>query len=294
MPSRVAREIWLVVFVVVVTAVVVVAGWTPRLPTSTSRSGRRAVVVVGPTTTAVPLHLPLDHCTLPFGSRLGSSHSTLEDQGGDPADSSSIFFDGGGGALSRTVDELAVALGGRGRARLAWDLYCIGVDPALQQQQEQPDNENDNNDTDSIHKLLPRPRRTQRLGTAALTQLAQLHQQHCHGVSCVEGGVAQRVHTQTSRDGTTKLLLQLHDRTLVETVIIPWNDHRSTLCISSQVGCRQACQFCATGKMGRVRSLSTDEILAQMFFAQQWCRLQGLPPVSNVVFMGMVRVCVRV
>merc|ERR1712003_491559 len=62
---------------------------------------------------------------------------------------------------------------------------------------------------------------------------------------------------------------------------------RSTLCISSQVGCRQGCKFCATGKMGKIRSLTPDEILAQMFFAKKICRWDGLPEISNVVFMGM-------
>lgn len=47
------------------------------------------------------------------------------------------------------------------------------------------------------------------------------------------------------------------------------------------------CTFCATGRMGKVRSLTSDEILAQMFFACKMCRIHSLPPVSNVVFMGM-------
>jgi len=56
---------------------------------------------------------------------------------------------------------------------------------------------------------------------------------------------------------------------------------------SSQVGCRQACRFCSTGKMGLLRSLSSDEILAQMFYAQKICRIHDLPPIANIVFMGM-------
>jgi 23S rRNA (adenine2503-C2)-methyltransferase len=47
------------------------------------------------------------------------------------------------------------------------------------------------------------------------------------------------------------------------------------------------CTFCATGKMGKLRSLSSDEIIAQMFFAKKICRLKGLPAITNVVFMGM-------
>jgi 23S rRNA (adenine2503-C2)-methyltransferase len=62
---------------------------------------------------------------------------------------------------------------------------------------------------------------------------------------------------------------------------------RTTLCVSSQVGCRQACSFCATGAMGLLRSLEADEILAQLFEAVRLARAAGLPPVRNVVFMGM-------
>ena len=77
---------------------------------------------------------------------------------------------------------------------------------------------------------------------------------------------------------------------------------RTTVYISSQVGCRQGCTFCATGKMGKLRSLTTDEILVQFFFAQKIVRLSNtissyegekkapmipLPPITNVVFMGM-------
>jgi 23S rRNA (adenine2503-C2)-methyltransferase len=47
------------------------------------------------------------------------------------------------------------------------------------------------------------------------------------------------------------------------------------------------CTFCATGRMGRLRNLSSDEILAQMFFAKKICRLEDLPEVTNVVYMGM-------
>ena len=50
---------------------------------------------------------------------------------------------------------------------------------------------------------------------------------------------------------------------------------------------RSGCTFCATGKMGKLRSLTADEILAQMFYAQKLCRLEELPAISNVVFMGM-------
>lgn len=47
---------------------------------------------------------------------------------------------------------------------------------------------------------------------------------------------------------------------------------RSTVCVSSQLGCAKACQFCMTGKMGLVRNLTAGEILGQVFFARQAVR----------------------
>jgi len=61
----------------------------------------------------------------------------------------------------------------------------------------------------------------------------------------------------------------------------------TTLCISSQVGCARGCTFCATGKMGLVRCLTTEEILAQCFHGRREALAAGLPPLNNVVFMGM-------
>jgi 23S rRNA (adenine2503-C2)-methyltransferase len=96
----------------------------------------------------------------------------------------------------------------------------------------------------------------------------------------VERDVAHLTHVRTSKDGTTKLLLKLVDGLEVETVIIPWDDRKSsTLCVSSQVGCRQACAFCATGRMGILRSLSRDEILAQVYWANKVCRIDQIHPV---------------
>lgn len=137
------------------------------------------------------------------------------------------------GGISMTVDELALTLGGRGRARLAWDLYSIGVDP-----------QNwygrvihlGHDDFESILELLPSNRRSQRLGPKALSKLASLYPQTG---GMVEGGVASLSYVSQTFDKTTKLLLRLADGLEVETVIIPWKGSRSTLCVSSQVGCRQ-------------------------------------------------------
>ncbi len=90
--------------------------------------------------------------------------------------------------------------------------------------------------------------------------------------------------TQTSRDGTVKAALRAGDGALVEAVLIP-EDDRSTLCVSTQVGCPLACSFCATGALGFTRNLGTAEIVDQV------CRMRRLLPpgrsLTNLVFMGM-------
>lgn len=186
------------------------------------------------------------------------------------------------GAMSLTISELAEVMGGRGRALLAWDCYANGIDPALFF----ADPVDLGEDTvETLKGLFASSRRGQRLGKGALERLSSLY--NSYTPSRVEGGVATLSHTSQSRDSTTKLLLRLSDGLEVETVIIPWTGGRSTLCVSSQVGCRQGCTFCATGRMGKLRSLNADEILAQLFFARKICRQKNLPPVTNVVFMGM-------
>jgi len=85
-------------------------------------------------------------------------------------------------------------------------------------------------------------------------------------------------------DGTRKLLLRLHDGHAVECVLIPERD-RTTLCVSSQVGCRRGCGFCLTATMGLKRNLEAWEITGQVHAALS--RQEGLPPLRNLVFMGM-------
>jgi len=108
----------------------------------------------------------------------------------------------------------------------------------------------------------------------------------------------QRVVSETVAPcGTVKLLVEMEDGMQVETVLIPNAEREkekgtTTLCVSSQVGCARGCIFCATGKMGLVRNLRADEILAQVFFAQRRIRESSkeatpLPPLMNCVFMGM-------
>jgi 23S rRNA (adenine2503-C2)-methyltransferase len=90
-----------------------------------------------------------------------------------------------------------------------------------------------------------------------------------------------------SADDTVRLALRARDGALIETVIIP-GPSRATLCVSSQVGCARACSFCETGRHGLDRQLGAGEIVDQVRVALgRWRARGGVPPLSNLVFMGM-------
>ncbi|EKX34519.1 hypothetical protein GUITHDRAFT_119263 [Guillardia theta CCMP2712] len=93
--------------------------------------------------------------------------------------------------------------------------------------------------------------------------------------------------------GTRKLLIALEDGQSVETVLIPSPEHlesgksRTTICVSSQVGCARGCVFCATGRLGLRGQLEADEILMQVFHGLRVIREENLPAKVSIVFMGM-------
>src|SRR6266478_1620556 len=87
-----------------------------------------------------------------------------------------------------------------------------------------------------------------------------------------------------STDGTRKVLIRLADGEEIESVIIPTHD-RVTLCMSSQVGCALACEFCATARMGLHRNLTAAEMLSQIYAARR--ELAASEDLTNFVFMGM-------
>lgn len=104
-------------------------------------------------------------------------------------------------------------------------------------------------------------------------------------------GSANEVHHVVSEDGqTTKLLLKMGDETLIETVLMQYRKNeghpRSTVCVSTQVGCPMGCIFCATGQMGFERNLKAEEIVAQVIHLSNVLRKRG-EHVTNLVFMGM-------
>ncbi|MBM4152220.1 MAG: 23S rRNA (adenine(2503)-C(2))-methyltransferase RlmN [Kiritimatiellaceae bacterium] len=87
-------------------------------------------------------------------------------------------------------------------------------------------------------------------------------------------------------DGATKLMFQTADRHRIEAVVLRIASGRTSLCISSQVGCAADCQFCATGKLGFLRNLTADEMLDQVLLAKRLLREEGRT-LRNVVVMGM-------
>jgi 23S rRNA (adenine2503-C2)-methyltransferase len=95
-------------------------------------------------------------------------------------------------------------------------------------------------------------------------------------------GRSQIVRRSPAPDGTVKYLLQLRDHQTIETVGIPTSD-RLTVCISTQVGCPMACDFCATGKGGWRRNLAVHEIIDQVLTVQNDFQRR----VTHLVFMGM-------
>ena len=88
---------------------------------------------------------------------------------------------------------------------------------------------------------------------------------------------------QISQDGTIKYLIEFQDGLCAECVLMRF-DNRSNLsmCISTQIGCKMGCKFCATGKNGYKRNLLPHEMLSQILLCQKDTNLK----VTNVVFMG--------
>jgi 23S rRNA (adenine2503-C2)-methyltransferase len=88
----------------------------------------------------------------------------------------------------------------------------------------------------------------------------------------------------TASDGTMKGVLRAADGARLEAVLIP-EEERTTLCVSTQVGCPLACSFCATGALGFTRNLRAAEIVDQVSLMRS--ALPPERPLTNVVFMGM-------
>ena len=86
---------------------------------------------------------------------------------------------------------------------------------------------------------------------------------------------------ESSVDDTKKILLSMKDNNLIECVLMKYK-HGNSICISTQVGCRMGCKFCASTIGGRIRDLGAGEILAEIIVAQKYLGER----ISNVVLMG--------
>ncbi len=85
-----------------------------------------------------------------------------------------------------------------------------------------------------------------------------------------------------SKDGTVKFLFKLNDGNAIESVLMKYK-YGNTACVSNQVGCKMGCNFCASAKIGFVRSLTPGEIISQILMIEK----ETNEKVSNVVFMGI-------
>lgn len=83
-------------------------------------------------------------------------------------------------------------------------------------------------------------------------------------------------------DGTKKYLIEQKDGQYIEAVLMHY-EHGASLCVSTQVGCNMGCKFCASTKGGKIRDLSTGEILAQIYLVEKEEKLR----ISNIVMMGI-------
>lgn len=110
---------------------------------------------------------------------------------------------------------------------------------------------------------LPKPLRESLAGDYKIDTLMPLREQH-------------------SKDGTVKYLFGLEDGAAIETVLMRYK-HGNTLCISSQVGCRMGCNFCASTQCGLERSLTAGEMAAEVYLAMATSGER----VSNIVLMGI-------
>lgn len=119
-------------------------------------------------------------------------------------------------------------------------------------------------------------------GARSLQEITVFPKQWRDALANVEIGRSQIRYRHDAQDGTVKLLLTLADGETIETLGIPSGD-RLTVCVSSQVGCPMACDFCATGKGGYRRNLASHEIIDQVLTIQSEMGRR----VSHVVFMGM-------
>ena len=113
---------------------------------------------------------------------------------------------------------------------------------------------------------------------AEMSNLSKEFRSDLENTAYISSFVPEKI--EVSKDGVKKYLFRLEDGNAIESVLIPEED-RATLCLSSQVGCAMACEFCLTGTFKLARNLSTAEIVNQV------CAVKRDAEIRNIVFMGM-------
>lgn len=119
-------------------------------------------------------------------------------------------------------------------------------------------------------------------GVRSLADISAFPKTWRSNVASISIGRSTLHYRSVAPDGTVKYLLRLADEQIIEAVGIP-TKKRLTVCVSSQVGCPMACDFCATGKGGFSRNLARHEIIDQVLTVQEDFQRR----VSHIVFMGM-------
>ncbi len=120
-------------------------------------------------------------------------------------------------------------------------------------------------------------------GYEAMTNLPQsLREKLSHELILKPHMIARK---DIAKDGTTKFLFDLDDKEKIETVLIP-SKTRTTVCVSSQAGCKFGCKFCASGIGGWIRNLTCAEIVTQLLHVKEEA-LKHKNPLSHIVFMGI-------
>jgi 23S rRNA (adenine2503-C2)-methyltransferase len=90
----------------------------------------------------------------------------------------------------------------------------------------------------------------------------------------------------SNRDKTTKFLISLPDKSIIESVLLYASGERLSACLSTQVGCAVCCPFCASGRQGLRRNLTTSEIISQYLLMRRFTLGRGAD-ITNIVFMGI-------
>jgi 23S rRNA (adenine2503-C2)-methyltransferase len=113
------------------------------------------------------------------------------------------------------------------------------------------------------------------------TNIPKKLREHLARDFCVSSLVFKKSVQSTKKD-TTKILYETEDGRFIETVLI-YGFQRVTVCLSSQIGCKYGCSFCASCKGGFIRNLLTREIIDQFLLAERYSKKK----ITNIVFMGM-------